>query len=167
VEGCRRSKHVEVHGTDGEMCADRRTEDGQSAWPGDLVDDVHACRGIGERADQDARDGAAAHHAEQPGHVVQVEVRDHEQRNLTDAEIAQAAVDGHRVRAGVDLHCRARCGGQQQRVTLPDVTGRKQPPGRRPCRGHRPDRDEDDDRGGGRRAEHQARPATQRCGGHH
>lgn len=113
VEGGRRSQHVEVHGTDVEMRADRRTQDGQSAWPGDLVDDVHARRRIGERAGQDVRDASAAHHAGQPRHVVQMEVRDHEQRDLADAEIAQAAVDCHRIRAGVDLHCRARCGGQQ------------------------------------------------------
>jgi len=99
-----RAEHVELHRTDLEVRADRRGTYRQSAGVGHAMHDVDAETGLGERTADDLRDLPAVRHARQPGDVVEVEVRDHQQRDVPDSEIAQTPVDLDRIGAGVDLH---------------------------------------------------------------
>ena len=149
----RRAEHGEVHRTDLEVRTDRRRKHRQPARVGHAVHDVDSEIGLSERTADDLRDLPAVHHARQPGDVVEVEVRDHQQRDVPDAEVAQTSVDLDRIGAGIDLDSGARPGRKQQRVALTDVARGEHPPGRRPAGCRRTNRDEHDQRSDQRSAE--------------
>lgn len=67
------------------------------------------------------RDNATAQHTLQAGRVVGVQVGDQEQRDLSDAEVAQTAVDRAWVGPGVHDDPAAGARRQHERVALPDV----------------------------------------------
>ena len=96
---------------------------------------VHAAdlvRRVAQHGHLDLADPAPAQHARQPLDVVGVEVREHHERDGRDTQVAQAAVDGDRVRAGVHHDGGTRPGRHDQPVALPDVARDQQPARRRP-----------------------------------
>ena len=84
-------------------------------------------RGAGFRLQERAGDhpahAAPTEHAANAGDVIHMVMGEHEQRDLSDPLIVEAAVDRDRIRTRVDHHSRSRTSRQQQRVALPYVAG--------------------------------------------
>ncbi|MDT7579126.1 MAG: hypothetical protein QOK35_390, partial [Pseudonocardiales bacterium] len=100
--------------------------------------------GLVDRADGDRPHRPSPQRSGETADVVGVQVADHHERQGRDAEPTQAGVDGAVVGSGVVQHrASLLTRGQDQRVTLPDVSGDHRPTGRRPARPHDPRRHED------------------------
>ncbi len=149
-----RGQHLEVDAAGVELLTYCRRAHSQPAPLQRGLHEVDAGRWFGQRAGQDGGDAPAGEDAGDAADMVEVIVREDQQRDLSDAEVVQAAVDGHGVRPGIDFDRRVRRGGEQESVALADVARDERPVRRRPAGCDRPNRDQDDDRGncGGRQA---------------
>ncbi len=104
---------------------------------GGAVDLLDAGRRVLEARGLDGADPTPVQHPGDAVDVVGVEVREHQQRDVGDAEPAQAAVDRGRVGPGVHDHAGAAAGVQDERVALADVARDQHPARGRPARrGH-------------------------------
>jgi hypothetical protein len=105
---------------------------------------------LGQAGGEHRSDPAAAEHTFDPGHVVGVEVADHQQRDRPDPQVTQAAVGGGRVRPGIHHHRGPAGHRQHQQVALPDRARHHHRVRRWPAAGHCPHRQRaDHHRGGG------------------
>lgn len=103
--------------------------------------EFHPARRLGQRTGDHPVHGAVVEHTGDAADVVEVVVTEDQQRDAGDAQAAQAAINGDRIRAGVDLDRRVRSGRKYERVTLTDVARDQHPVRRRPARREAADRD--------------------------
>jgi hypothetical protein len=162
VERDARGQDVEVYPADVESLTDRRCADSQAAPLQRRLHEVDAGRGFGQRAGQNRVDATAGKDAGDAADMVEVIMREDQQWDVSDAEVVQAAVDGHGIRTGVDFDRRVRRGGKQEGVALSDIAGHEHPVRRRPAGCDRPNRDQDDDRGNCGRRQAAPRPGPRR-----
>jgi hypothetical protein len=162
-----RTEDVQTHRTEVEVGAECGCEQSEPPAIGDTPHRVDAGARCGQRADQDAIDTTTTHDAEQTSHMIDVEMTEYEQRDPTDAQIAKAAVDGDRVRPGIDHDRGAGADGEHFCVALPNVARDEQPPARRPRGGRRANGYQNHQRGGRRGCEDASDSGTGRGRCHH
>jgi hypothetical protein len=131
--------------------------------PGEArLHEPHTGQRIQKRPGDDRTDPAAMQNAGDAADVVEVIVREDQERDVRDCEVVQAPVDRHRVRSGIDHDGRMRSGRKHERVALPDVARDEDPVRCRPSRGHRSDRNQHDHRCGRGRGKRAPRPNAHR-----
>ena len=142
----RRTEHLESDGPHPQTKADGCRLGLQVARPQRVGDEGHAGFRLGKWPSDHPAYPAPTQHTGNAANVIHVIMREHEQRDLGDPLIMQAAVDQHRIRTRIDHDCRSRAGWQQQGVALPDVAGHEDLASWRPARSDRPNRNLDDQR---------------------
>ena len=142
---------ADVEGLPGLRLFERKTVRGER-----VLHEMHAGHRLEQRPGDDPSDVAAMEHTRHPRHVIEVHVRQDEQRHRVHAEVVQAAVHQHRVRATIHDHGLARTGIENQPVALPDIASHEEPAVGRPRRYDRPNRKLDQDADDERDAEHAA-----------
>lgn len=114
VRRCSRAEYLEADGAGADRRPRARAADDQMFPSGDPGDQFLAALRFGERAGHDLSDRASADGTGEAGHVIGVQVRDHDQRQSSDVEVVQTPIDGDRVRPGVDQHRRAGTGVEHE-----------------------------------------------------
>ena len=156
-----RRQHLDRRGADRAAVSRHEGHPARPGAAGQRVDAAHPGVRRGQRAGGHLAHTPAGQRPGQAGHVVGVEVRQHHQRNVVDAQPSQAPVLQHDVRAGVDQYGLPRPGRHHEGVALPDVAGHEVGGSRRPAPHHLPQRPADRDHPDQGREE---RPGAPRAG---
>lgn len=166
-----RPQHVEPQRPDRE-CGSRRRHGGHS-----MVHLAHVrdrtrtgCR-ISQWRREDAPDGPVVLDSDRAADVIEMVVREDQQRDAPDTEFTETTVHRDRFGTGVDDHgvCPPATlrGREHEAVALADVAGDEQPPRGRPRRDHRPHRNLHDQREDARDRDEPASASSRRAPPHH
>lgn len=128
----RRPQHLPLQRPGPAPLAGRRGDDGNPCGRRGPPHELRLPRRLFQRGDLHHSHRAPPQHPRQPSHVVDVEMRQQEQRHPLHAQFPQAGVHRSGLGARVHHHGRARSDGEDGGVPLPDRALHIAPAGRRP-----------------------------------